>query len=423
MNRSLQNYLLHCVLSVQNVYAMKKIILFIIVFSVHCFDAVCCDCGRGPISVKFINSSDWIFIGTLLSEKMMSNYSYRKCIYKVTTAYKGVIQGDTIQIFDEWDVSACGLGNLTIGVKYLIYATGKDEKWTSRCDENSREPIFILPRDSTIINNIKTGRFRGCIDDTVHTRFHTDTLFLSTQIPKVQKNIMQKFYDEEGKIAAEGRCNNGLPDGFWHYYEHGELVEYGKYLNGKKDSLWVEQYGTSKYIYEFKNGEYTYRQTTFFNGKIDHKTEPVGNGKKWIHCVYHDNGRPRVIAYTNPPKRNDKGRLKDPVWDGPCRTFNKAGMVLDTGLIKNGLETGHWKYYYENGKLRMEGNYTEGKKSGKWKIYYPNKKIKAIGAYEKGEKIGAWKYYNENGNEILPNPELIKVDEDWFTYSGEKEKN
>ena len=399
---------------------MKRIILLIIVFLTCRFGAVCCDCGRGRISVKDFNSNYWIFIGTLLSEKRSNNHSYRKCIYKVITAFKGVVQGDTIQISDEENIGACGLGKLTIGVDYQIYARGNEEKWTSICLGNSRAPIFILPRDSTAINNLNAGRSRGSIDDTVNATFHTDSLFLETLIPKVQKNVTQKFYDKDGKIAAEGRYNNGLPDGLWRYYERGELVEYGKYLKGKKDSLWVQQYGTSKEIEEFKNGEYTFRQTTFDHGKIYSKTEPTGDGKKWISSMYHDNGRPRFIAYANPPKRNDKGRLKNPVWDGPYKTFNKAGIVLDEGLHENGLNIGHWKYYYEDGKLRMEGNYIEGKKSGIWKIYYSNKKIKAIGAYEKGEKSGEWKYHNMNGKEILPNPKLIEKDEDWFTYTGVK---
>jgi len=79
---------------------------------------------------------------------------------------------------------------------------------------------------------------------------------------------------------------------------------------------------------------------------------------------------------------------------------------------------GHWKYFYNDGKLRMDGNYIDGKKSGEWKIYYPNKRIKATGIYKQDEKNGTWKYFNEDGKEIPPDPELIKEDEDWFTYSG-----
>ncbi|MBZ0098884.1 MAG: toxin-antitoxin system YwqK family antitoxin [Taibaiella sp.] len=399
---------------------MKRTITLFTAVLISCIDAISCDCGRGIISVNIFNSNDWIFIGTLIKEERFNTFPHRKCTYKVVTAYKGVKQGDTVEIHDAENVGACGLGRLTIGGDYLMYARGETLKFTSSCQENSRVPILILPRDSIAIKNIQTGRWRGAIDDTTNTIFHGDTLFLSAHILKVPNNALQKFYDKNGKLSAEGRYKNGVPVGLWRYYEHGKLVEYGKYSKGKKDSLWARQHGTSKYIEEFIDGEYSHKEITFFDGKIYSKKEPVANGKKWISSVFHDNGKPRFIAYANPPERNDKGRLKEPVWDGPFKTFNKAGIVLDEGLHENGFSVGHWKYYYEDGKLRMEGDYIEGKKSGLWKIYHSNKKIKAIGLYEKDEKIGEWKHYDINGKEIPPNPDYIKEDEDWFTYSGVK---
>ena len=394
--------------------------MFVAIATLLSYPGFACDCGRGAISVKDFNSSDWIFIGTLLSERKTHSQFQRVCTYKVITAYKGVAPEDTIQVYDSEDVGSCGLGSLTIGGDYLMYASGNAEKWTSRCLGNSRVPLFILPRDSMAISHIRAVTYRGGIDDTVNTTFHTDTLFLSAHISKVRTNSFQKFKDRNGTISAEGRYNQRVQDGFWRYYEQGELVEYGRYLNGKKDSLWVRQYGTSKDIEEFRDGEFTYRQTTFYDGKIDSKSEPSVDGKKWIEYKYHDNGRPRYIANANPPERNEKGRLKNPVWDGPFKSFNEAGIVLDEGQHKSGLSVGHWKYFYENGKPRMEGDYVEGKKSGTWKIYYPGKKIKATGTYENGEKVGEWKYYNLKGEPIAPDPELIKDDEDWFTYTGVK---
>ncbi len=403
---------------------MKRTITLITFFLIGCIDAISCDCGRGVISVKVFNSNDWIFIGTLLSEEQVSTYPHRKCTYKIVTAYKGVRQGDTIEIYDAENVGACGLGRLTIGASYLMYARGNDLKWTSSCQENSRVPILVLPRDSIAINNIKTSRWRGEIDDTINTVFHGDTLFLTSHVPKVKNNSFQKFYDRDGKLSAEGRYKNGLSEGLWRYYERGELVEYGRYTNGKKDSLWVMPGGD---IEEYKAGEFTYRQTSFVDGRLWGKTEPIEDGEKWIEYQYHDSSQPRFIAYANPPKRNDKGRLQAPVWDGPFKMFNKSGIVLQEGNKENGVEKGHWKYYYEDGKLRMEGSYIQlkeendflrGYKNGPWKIYYPNGRIKAVGEYKSGEKIGVWKFYDENGKEVPPDPKLIEEDEDWFTYSG-----
>jgi antitoxin component YwqK of YwqJK toxin-antitoxin module len=398
---------------------VKKTLLLLLLL-VNCLDARCCDCGRGIISVKDFNTNDWIFVGTLLREGNAADTFSRICVYKVVIAYRGVMQGDTVKIYDARSMGACGLGRLTIGADYLMYAAGGQQKWTSICRGNSRRPVYILPRDSAMVYHLKAYNYRGGLDDTSYTTFHSDTAFLSRHAPKAMQNGPQKFYNRDGQIAAEGCYSNGLPEGFWRYYGQEKSAEYGKYRAGKKDSLWVTQYGTTKYIEGYKDGAYTYEQTAYSNGKIDHKKGPVGDGKKWIAIGYHDNGKPRYIAYTHPPQQNEKGILKDPVWDGLSRTFNKVGILLEEGLLQDGLSVGHWKYYYEDGKLRMEGDYSNGEKSGTWKIYYPNKRVKASGNYDKNEKSGDWQYYNPQGKTIPPDPDLIKEDEDWFTYSGVK---
>ena len=341
--------------------------------------------------------------------------------YTVTRAYRGVNTGDTILISDKYDVGACGLGKLTVGGEYLIYGREvNSEKFTSSCVGNSRVPILILPRDSATVNRMRSHPNYGSLDDTVHTTFHADTLFLSGHLLKSHKKGKQKFYDKDGKLSAEGIYENGLPEGTWRYYDAGKLKESGNYLDGKKDSMWVHHYETWVDITEFRNGEFTFRQTSYSNGNIYKKEGPVGDGKKWISSVYHENGKPRYIAYSDPPKRNNEGKLERPVWNGPLKTFNKAGVMLDEGVLEKGLHAGHWKYYYEDGKLRMEGEFTEGKKTGIWKIYYPNKRIKASGTYDKGDKLLDWKYFDELGAQVSPNPALIKEDEDWFTYTGVK---
>lgn len=393
---------------------MRKNIAFIIIVLISCFDAVGCDCWRGRITVKDFNSYDWIFVGTLVSESRSEQRQYsRTATYKIIKAYKGVSTEDTVRVSDAESIGACGLGRLAIGGDYLIYARGNEEKWTSNCTGSTAAPShFELP-------------------DSARTYFQADTLFLQNHVSKIQNGTSQKFYDEVGKISAEGVYKAGLPEGRWKYFERGEFDSEGKYSMGKKDSWWIEQ-GFKKgavEIVEFKAGEFTYKNTSIVDGIVTSKTEPIGDGQKWIKYNYYDNGQVRYIAYANPPRKDKRGRLRDAQYDGPFKLFNRTGVVLEEGNFENGAETGHWKYYYENGKLRMEGDYIQlrehdyfalGQKSGLWKIYYQTGKTKAVGNYTSNEKVGVWQYFDKNGKVISTDPKLIEDDEDPFTYSGYK---
>lgn len=408
-----------------NHQCMIRTTLLIIICLFSSLDALCCSCyPKGRITVKDFNAYDLIFIGTLIYETRSDKDDYRfrrEGVYKIISAFKGTVPGDTVRVYDSEDNGACGLGRLTVGRDYLIYAYGNEKKQTSDCSRTTRVPIQFWPRDSASINKLKGLSSFGRIYDTTRTNFHADTLFLNKHVLKIKKNSKLRFYDADGHVSAEGRYVNGVPEGFWNYFEAGRVATKGKYINGKKDSLWVEPYNKEMvYVREYKAGTFTYKETLFYDGRIASKTEPLGNGKKWIRYDYHHNGQPRYIEYTNPPKRNQSNQLEDPVSDGPFKMFNRSGVVLQEGNNKDGLSTGRWKYYFEDGKLRMEGDYIKGEKAGLWKIYYHIGNVKAAGAYRNDEKDGVWKYFDERGKEIPPDPKLIEEDEDWFTYSAVK---
>jgi antitoxin component YwqK of YwqJK toxin-antitoxin module len=404
---------------------IKEITLLSIVLLISCEAALCCSCmGKKSITVEDYNSYNWIFTGQLIKEVRSGGRNVgRECFYKIITAYKGVVIGDTVSVYDAEDAGACGLGHLYIGREYLIFASGNEKKGTSDCSRTTRVPLQVWPRDSIMINKQKALTSFGRIYDTSRTNFHADTIFLARHILKTNTHKIQTFYDENGKISAVGRYEKGLPEGFWSYYQDGKIVNKGKYILGEKDSLWIETNPFSNDMYdirEYKNGEFTYREKSFADGKIASKTETKVKSKKWLEYRYYSNGKTRFIAEANPPFRNSNKKLEKGHWDGPFTMFNKFGIIIEKGMHKDGLHIGHWRNYYADGRLRMEGDYSEGKKSGVWKIYYPNQKIKATGIYVNGEKSGNWDYYSENSKAIPADPKLIEEDEDWFTYSGEK---
>lgn len=404
---------------------LKNAALLLIAILLFNAEAICCSCiVKTKITVEDFNSYDWIFVGKLIKSDLTNSddYRYRRWAdYQVITAYRGVKVGGTIRIYDAASQDACGLGFLERGRNYLIYATGTDRKFTSDCSRTTQVPVQFWPADSTAINRLKSLDFFGRIYDTLSTNFHADTTFLNKHVQLTNNTSTQKFYDEKGKLIAEGKYLKNRPEGHWKYFQNGKVLTAGKYLNGLKDSLWFETYTSrSVYIREYKAGEFTFREQHFFDGRISQKREPVGNGKQWVEIRYHNNEKPRYIAYTSPPKRNDDGELREGQWNGPYECFNQSGITLESGTNKDGRWEGHWKYYYETGRMRMEGDFVKGEKTGRWVIYHHNEKIKASGTYHKDEKEKDWKFYNEKGKEISADPDYIKEDEDWFTYSGVK---
>lgn len=132
------------------------------------------------------------------------------------------------------------------------------------------------------------------------------------------------YYYDPGELMVRGHFINGLKEGYWEQYtDEGLLMSKGEYKKGKRDGNWfiVNEYGMSS-----EEGHYK-------NGKRDGKWEFYGAGyadKDYLYC---------------------------------------------SGTYTDGIQTGIWKYYYENGKLESSGKFNKYKMS-----------------------VGEWKYYNEDGS-------------------------
>ena len=127
-----------------------------------------------------------------------------------------------------------------------------------------------------------------------------------------------------------------MKENFWernglgkYYYESGELMFEGEYLNGKV-------YGQVKQYY--KNGELLF-EGVYLNGK--------GNGK------------------------------------GKC--YYKSGKLMFEGEYFNGEKNGKGKEYNDNGAILFEGKYLNGKANGRGK-YKENKIIQMVNCYLKVNK-------------------------------------
>lgn len=117
------------------------------------------------------------------------------------------------------------------------------------------------------------------------------------------------WYNDKRKPSRKGQYENGRPAGQWtEFYYNGQIKEQYTYLkNGNPD--------------EAGNIPYTIDNTWDSTGRAEVKD---GNG------LYQDWG------YT-------------------------TGVVLQKGMIKNGLKDGAWQGYYENGQKGYDEEYVNGK--------------------------------------------------------------
>ena len=179
---------------------------------------------------------------------------------------------------------------------------------------------------------------------------------------------------EDGTLKQTGQFNKDIPVGEFKYYypngrlkavmefrpggqvafakiffdsEENTLMAEGKYIDQKKDSLWV---------YYFPSGKISTRE-----------------------------------SYLNDQRH------------GQSEVFYEEGGISEQANYEKGVKSGPWKQYFPNGKPKMEATVVEGLKyEGPFVEYYPDGSKKVKGEYLDGKKNGSWWHFNEDGS-----PEII----------------
>lgn len=235
-----------------------------------------------------------------------------------------------------------------VGKKYLIYANAKTgysflvcEKGFETCDTTEMQAhrfLFKIP------NN------------------HTGTLV---------------EYSEFGKKWAEGKLENGLPTGEWHFYaKSGELQIKGSYLKGEETGIWEYFYHTSDNSYRILNeiisGVYykntgTYQvvkmdtcNTCFYKYKI---TYTVEKEKITEQFCYNKQLKSKTVEYENGLRQGKEIK------------FDEEGKTISSYTFEKDLLQG---YFFEmfhvqgepNSHLKVEGSYKNDEKYEESHLYY-----------------------------------------------------
>ncbi len=189
--------------------------------------------------------------------------------------------------------------------------------------------------------------------------------------------MIGKYKDVECKIK-EGY--------FWYYHPKGIVESSGKYINNKKDGLWIGYYanGRKKDSAVYSNG---------------HK---IGSYLSW-----HSNGR-----------INDSFVYKD-IGDTLVSWFDNGNLSFTGHVSKRNEQEGSWKYYHKNGQVSSIENYTNGMLTDKFyfdengKVIYDTTNRDRIASFPKGKK--GWdkyldkKLYFPDGAKFINGDEAIVV--------------
>ena len=203
-------------------------------------------------------------------------------------------------------------------------------------------------------------------------------------------------YFEDGEIVYAGNWVNGKPEGEGTEYHEGAEF-YGTYLDGKRNGIFqIKRNGTTRYVNfindvpDLNNCSVIYNNGIKWEGALTDSYEPTGFGKiiksdETINFVYTDNGEitgKQEIFFSNGTsydgeliagKRNGYGvqsYLNGITYYGEWKDDEASGygeLVFDddwyySGEWKNGYYDGDGDFYFPN--VSYEGSWVKGKKHG-----------------------------------------------------------
>lgn len=176
----------------------------------------------------------------------------------------------------------------------------------------------------------------------------------------------------------------GRKQGFWKVtapkeekpgYQDGQLIEEGRYTNGKRMGTWRRYWPNGKVMSEIAyqlgrpRGEY---KTYYPNGKVEEQgswdlDRNTGKFQRW-----HPNGQ----------------------------------LAQDFVFNENGVRDGEQKYYHENGQLAVQVVVEEGREDGTLKRYTPDGQLQQVAEFNDGKIDAA----NSKYLKPVPKADDVKVD-------------
>lgn len=159
---------------------------------------------------------------------------------------------------------------------------------------------------------------------------------------------------------------------FTYFYENGNTLSEGNYVDDKLVGLWNYWYdnGQKKSVGEFSEGleegvwEYWYENGTKLSAGLYLKGEKIG-----VWNYYYEDGKLKGTETYQ--------KVGYCMFEG----FYANGNINAKGNIANGKPQGMWMYYNIDGRKTLQGNFNYGIRDGEWTRYFRNGEMKLLFKY------------------------------------------
>lgn len=212
-------------------------------------------------------------------------------------------------------------------------------------------------------------------------------LFFSFQFSLAQEDRLFKDYYDSGELMIEGQYINKKRVGEWkRYHKNGEISSLFSYNNGKlnKQSSYFYEDGTISHKTQKENGIYI-RRSYYESGKLQSKSEDQ-NG---YYKGFLENGSLEIEA-----------NYKDNELSGEWKRYYENGSKEWIVNYKGGYRDGVYQQFYKNGDLKLDGVIENDKKEGEEKRYLPNMNLEWKGDYNKDRLHNTWTKFNTKGKKV-----------------------
>ena len=86
--------------------------------------------------------------------------------------------------------------------------------------------------------------------------------------------------------------------------------------------------------------------------------------------------------------------------DGPYIKKDSAGILLEKGTLKQGVQVGIREIYFKDGKVNVRERYVNGQLDDLYEYFHPNGQVQLKGYYVNGEMYGMWRKWTLEGKLI-----------------------
>lgn len=186
----------------------------------------------------------------------------------------------------------------------------------------------------------------------------------------------------------------GKKQGFWRKHDSlGRLVYEGYFKDGSP-------IGTFRYYYP--SGEIKTISTLSENARHASVVTYFQNGQKMASGIYLNEKKESIWRFFSEKDGSlvSEESYQSGVKNGYSKVFFPEGGLADSTWYRKGKMDGWSEQYYSDGKLKVQTFYRNGEKNDTFHTYYMTGQIMSSGQYINDHPSGRWFYYTEKGEVI-----------------------